>query len=173
MAPMIIPGLFAALGGVLKTGLISAGTARITQALSDRPRTAPGFQPMGFAQGTQVASIAGTAGRVVGGASRIFRGAVGVIRSSTGKISGVRLGSGSFVSRKKVVSMARRVGIEATAVAIGITVADMAEMVVTAPVRRRRGISAADIRRTKRTLRKVCQITNQFAAVKTAKKACR
>ena len=173
MAPMFLGGILSILGGVLKTGLISAGTSKITAALTPQARPGVGVSPMGFGAPTQVASIAGVGARAIAGGARVFRGAVGLIRSSTGKISGVRLGSGAFVSRKKVVSMARRVGIEATAVAIGITVADMAEMVVTAPVRRRRGISAADIRRTKRTLRKVCQITSQFADVKTAKKACR
>lgn len=154
-------------------GAAASFTSAPVQAAAPPPSFAQTPLQMAMAGPTQTASLGGIATRGASMVTGAIRGAIGLIRSSTGRISGVRLGSGQFVSRKKAVALAKRVGIEAAALGLGITVLEMAEMVATAPTRRARGISASDIRRTKSTLRKVCTISKQFADVKTARKACR
>lgn len=152
-----------AFGGRPSMAAPSTGFLRGAQA-------APAF---GFSGGgLQVASVAPGLATGAAGLAAVGRGMFGLIRSATGRISGVRLGSGTFVSRKKMVALAKRVGIEAAAIALGITVVSLAEAIATTPTRRRRGISAADIRRTRSTLRKVCVLTNDLKTVTGRKRVC-
>ena len=155
---------------------VLAATSAFGGGAERRPRVlgVPTFaQPLSFGGGgTQVASLGAGMTTSAAGLATIGRGMMGLIRSTTGRISGVRLGSGTFISRKKMVALAKRVGIEAAALALGITVVQLAESIATTPTRRRRGISAADIRRTRSTLRKVCVLTNDLKAVTGRKRVC-
>ena len=164
----LVPGfgpVAAAVAGVAGSRFIptaSAMTGRPTQ-----PPISIGTVQMGIAGiapgiGRAVAPIAAQAGRII----------VGLIRTATGRVRGVRLPSGQFVTRRKMLKLARDVGIAAAAAALGITVAEMAEAVATAPVRRRRGISAADVRRTRSTLRKICVLTRDLKEVTGRKRPC-
>jgi len=93
------------------------------------------------------------------GAGGLVGAAAGVLRTAAGKIRGVVLASGRFLSTRKAAALARRVGIEAAAVGLGIGAVELAEMVLadseSRARRRGRGISGADLRRTRRTIKKV------------------
>ena len=62
---------------------------------------------------------------------------------------------GKRITRKNAISLIKRVGIDAAALALGLTVLEMAQIVASEPSRRMRGISGGDIKRTRRTLRKI------------------
>ena len=69
---------------------------------------------------------------------------------------------GRRITRSSVVSLVKRIGLQAAALALGLSVAEMASIVASAPARRARGISASDVKRTKRTLRKINSIACQL-----------
>ncbi len=56
---------------------------------------------------------------------------------------------------KKIIRSARECGIELAAATFGLSVLDVCFLIAQPPTRRSRGISAADIRRTRATMRKV------------------
>ena len=62
---------------------------------------------------------------------------------------------GKRITRKNAIALIKRVGIDAAALALGLTVLEMAQIVASEPSRRMRGISGGDIKRTRRTLRKI------------------
>lgn len=69
---------------------------------------------------------------------------------------------GKRVTRSSLMSAVKKIGLEATAVALGLTVFEVATVVASAPTRRARGISAGDVKRTKRTLRKLSSLACNF-----------
>lgn len=140
--------------------LISAFTSQLAQRAA-----APSIQLAGL-RIPGLAPLAGAAGR---GMARVL----GLNRTSTGKISGVMLGSGQWVSKKSMIDLAKRIGIDAAALALGITVVELAEAIATQPRRRRRGISAADLRTTRRTIRNVTNIGKDLKALSTGRRVCR
>lgn len=76
----------------------------------------------------------------------------GVFRTQTGRISSVVMPSGKRFSRKNAVAFLKRVGDIATGAALmGISQQEAAEMVLTQAPRRRRGITAAQVRNARRT----------------------
>lgn len=101
------------------------------------------------------------AGSLVGGAARA---AVGLVRTAAGKVRGVFLASGRFISSKKGAALAKRVGIDAAAVALGVSTVEVAEMVLASQegARRGRGLSARDMRTTRRTMRTVMSLHRQI-----------
>ena len=62
---------------------------------------------------------------------------------------------GKRITRKNAIALIKRVGIDAAALALGLSVLEMAQIVASEPSRRMRGISGGDIKRTRRTLRKI------------------
>jgi len=80
-------------------------------------------------------------------------GGRGLMRTSTGRISRIMLPSGQSFSRKNAASLIRRVGFEAAAVALGITIVEAAELLLADSQTRRRGkgITAAQLRNAKST----------------------
>jgi len=80
-------------------------------------------------------------------------GGRGLIRTTTGRISRIMLPSGQTFSRKNAASLIRRVGFEAAAVALGISVVEAAELLLADSQTRRRGkgITAAALRNAKAT----------------------
>jgi len=66
---------------------------------------------------------------------------------------------------KKIVKAARDCGIEIAAATFGLGVLDVCFLVAQPPTRRSRGISAADMRRTRSTIRKVTTIQKQLKAL--------
>lgn len=88
-------------------------------------------------------------GQAVG---RAIMGSTGVVnRTATGRISSVMLGN-RRVSRRDIASLLRRIGDIATGAAIvGISLQDAADIVISSSKRRRRGITAAQVRNARRT----------------------
>lgn len=95
-------------------------------------------------------------------------------------LKGLMTSAWGYVSRKKVVAIVKAVGIEAAAVALGVGAVEVAQMIAadaaSGTKRRRRGITAADLRRTKATIGKINRMHSQLACLaKTAprtKRAC-
>lgn len=100
-----------------------------------------------------------------GSVMRAGSAAVGVIRSVGGRILGVMLPSGMRVSRKAAVQLAKSMGITAAATALGIGAADLAEMVLQDAGKRGRGrgVTGAQLRITRRTMRTVERMHRQIA----------
>jgi len=69
---------------------------------------------------------------------------------------------------KKIIRSARECGIELAAATFGLSVLDVCFLIAQPPTRRSRGISAADMRRTRSTIRKVLTISQQLTALKPA-----
>ncbi len=63
---------------------------------------------------------------------------------------------------KKILRSARECGIELAAATFGLNVLDVCFLIAQPPTRRARGISAADLRRTRATVRKVHNIEADF-----------
>lgn len=103
--------------------------------------------------GTAGAGVAGRIGTAMGTTARAIIG------------SKIFQAIGRRVTPKNAIRLIKRVGIEAAAVALGITVAELAQYTLEAPSYRRRGISSADIRRTRATLRKIGSIACQVKEV--------
>lgn len=97
----------------------------------------------------------------LGGGARLV---AGLVKTASGAIRGVMTAAGKFISTKKAVDMAKRFGLEAAAVALGIGVADMASMVLqhSGKKSRGRGISARDLRVASRTMRKIERFHSQI-----------
>lgn len=129
--------------------------------------------PIGAPQlGGILPAIGGTLGRILPGAAGLVGGAVraaaGLVRTAAGKIRGVVLASGRFVSSRKAALLAKRVGIDAAAAALGVSAVELAEMVLAeqerAGRRRSRGVSAADLRRTRRTIGTIERMHRQIVS---------
>lgn len=133
----------------------------------------PWVSPGTLAQFPGLAGIIGTRGQAMAGylpgaTTGGFAGAVpmigtvvrGAIRSARGLITRFVLPSGATVSRKQAVALAKQVGLDAAAVALGVTAVELAEAVMqeTSRPRRRRGITGrqlANARRVNRMVKKM------------------
>ena len=69
---------------------------------------------------------------------------------------------------KKIIRSARECGIELAAATFGLNVLDVCFLIAQPPTRRSRGISAADMRRTRSTVRKVLTLSRDISALKPA-----
>ncbi len=67
---------------------------------------------------------------------------------------------------KKIIRSARQCGIELAAATFGLNVLDVCFLIAQPATRRARGISAADLRRTRSTLRKVANIQHDLGHLK-------
>ncbi len=67
---------------------------------------------------------------------------------------------------KKIIRSARECGIELSAATFGLSVLDVCFLIAQPATRRARGISAADLRRTRSTLRKVANIQHDLGHLK-------
>ncbi len=67
---------------------------------------------------------------------------------------------------KKIIRSARQCGIELSAATFGLNVLDVCFLIAQPATRRARGISAADLRRTRSTLRKVANIQHDLGHLK-------
>ena len=175
VAPVIAPGI----GSVVSAGIRSDLAARAnaaamaSQYMGGPPVASP--PPEAFPDGGMMTTAGRVPQRAVAGAMSTFGrwlvGARGLAYSATGKLIGVMRGQSLFRAAK-VRKLAQQVGIDAAAVALGITAVDVAQLIATdvgKPKRRSRGISAADMRCTRRTVAAVRGIQKQL----TAAGACR
>jgi hypothetical protein len=92
----------------------------------------------------------------------------GIVSTPAGKLLGVMKGTKLFNS-KSIADLAKRVGIDAAAAALGLTAVEVAQLIAshitTSSSRRKRGrgISARDVRVTRRTLHKVRSIEHAIS----------
>lgn len=103
---------------------------------------------------------------LLGGATRLGTAmipAVGgaVVRAGRGFITA----AGRMISRKKAVALAKQLGVQGAATALGIGALELAEAVVSESQRARRGksITAASMRTTRRTMRQINSLHRQLA----------
>lgn len=132
----------------------------------------PGFRPgrvmPGVATTTMaVAPLLRAAPRALPRAPTAIARTPGVSRTTTGRIRGVTNPDGKFVSRKNMVKLAKQIGLEAAATALGITALEMATAIeeeISKP-RRRRGITGRDLATAKRVQRQVLSTVRQLQCV--------
>lgn len=158
------------------------GTAATTMQLgfpqATPPFNAPTITPAAL---PAIGPILGGLGRAAGGLATLGAGgamavAAGVVRAVSGRIRGVMTAAGKFISSKRAVELAKRVGVDAAAVALGISAVEMAQMVLDSSERRSRGrgITGAQLRTTRRTMRLLTGMQRQMAqACASAKRRCR
>jgi len=158
VAAPILGGLNPALGAGLS----------IVSRLGAQPQQ-PTFMP------TQVSMAAAPYAARLGAAAGAL---LGIARTVGGKIKGVWLavagGAGQkFISRKKAVALAKRVGLDAAALALGISAVEMSEMILddASAGRRGKGITARNIRTTKRVIGQVQRIHCQLGLRRGAPRA--
>jgi len=106
----------------------------------------------------------------VGGAARaiapFFASGVGTGLVISEILQRARANSGQRVTKNKIIDSAKHCGIGLTSETFGLSESDVCKVIVAGRSRRRRGISAADVRRTKRTLRFVRTIRADFKKVR-------
>lgn len=89
-----------------------------------------------------------------GGALQLFGNGNGNGGSPISRIlAKARAATGGPVTRNKIIDAAKACGLEVAADTFGLDLRDICMVVVKGRTRRRRGVSAADVRRTKRTIR--------------------
>jgi len=76
-----------------------------------------------------------------------------------------REATGGPVTRNKIIDAAKACGLETAAGTFGIDVRDVCLVIIKGKTRRRRGVSAADIRRTKRTIGFASRIRKDLKAL--------
>jgi len=69
-------------------------------------------------------------------------------------------------TKKKIIAAAKACGIDLAADTFGLSAREICVVIVSGTTRRRRGVSAADIRRTKRTLRFVSSLRKDLKKIK-------
>lgn len=122
-----------------------------------------GFGTEGFGVQRRRVGLTGLVSRGIGGAfGAVTIGALVI----TDILQRAREASGQRVTKNKIIDSAKHCGIELTAETFGISESDVCKVIVAGRSRRRRGVSAADVRRTKRTLRFVRSIRKDFKAVR-------
>lgn len=122
-----------------------------------------GFGTEGFGVQRRRVGLTGMVARGVGG---MFAGGLtaGLVISDI--LQRARENSGQRVTKNKIIDSAKACGIELTAETFGLSESDVCKVIVAGRSRRRRGVSAADVRRTKRTLRFVRSIKKDLKAVR-------
>lgn len=154
-----------------------AGGTAVTRAISASTAVGPSIGAIGsLAGGTfiqAVAPIAATAAR--GAISAVLAptpgtSATGGVRTVTRRqlILMTARATNPGATAKKIIRSARECGIELAAATFGLNVLDVCFLIAQPPTRRSRGISAADMRRTRSTIRKVHTISRQLTALKPA-----
>lgn len=132
-------------------GVTPGGGAPTVQLPRSAPRKPTGPSPGRLAGPGMGTSLLGMVDQLRGA------GQSGSISTKTG-FKGALLPNGQFVRAHDVAMMARRLGLDATAQALGISATDAASAVISdskrAARRRTRGISGRDIRITRRTMHK-------------------
>jgi len=159
------------IGGAI-AGPVGAGVGALfvpqPKTASLMPMPLPGGMPgTGMMQTAGVPKLPSvpSMGQMFSQGLRWLIGPRGIARSAAGKIVGVMRGTTLF-RNKKAIALAKQIGIDAAAVALGITVADVAEMFVAEAGKRRRvrGISGRDIKCTRRTLGKLRSVQRLIGA---------
>jgi len=167
--------LGAGVSSALEPDAVAAATiGRATQpgpvSATFLPAVRPGFQGGGiFPSSTGPTALAGGLGRFLGRggtALQLFGNGNGnganVIATILAK---ARAATGGPVTRNKIIDAAKVCGLETAASTFGLDVREICMVVVKGRTRRRRGVSAADIRRTKRTINFASKVRKDLKAL--------
>lgn len=102
---------------------------------------------------------------MLGSAGTLAARALPAIRSGAAAVGRFVLG-GKVISRAKVAELARKIGIEGTAVALGVGAVEVAQAVMDESSKRGRGrgVTAAQIRTTRRTMRTIERMHRQIVS---------
>lgn len=73
---------------------------------------------------------------------------------------------GAGVTKRKIIAAAKTCGIDVASATFGIDARDVCTVIIAGAGRRRRGVSAADIRRTRRTIRFVNSLRKDLKKIK-------
>jgi histone H3/H4 len=158
-------------GGASLALYAQAQQAKAAQAAAQQQQTLmpmdwPGPSSMPGAGDSGMTQTAGTLPSLVRGAAAAGRwliSARGIASTASGRLLGVMRGTTLFRTRQ-ISRLAKEVGIQSAATALGITAVEVAQLIASDIVqrtrhRRGRGISARDIRSARRTITKM----NNFA----------
>jgi len=148
----IVGGLFGPVGAALG-GAIGAGFVAPRRPSSPGPTV----QQAVFRGIPRLSGPAGRGGGILGPAIAVATVAelLAISREATGRPA----------SSRKIRESARVCGIALTAETFGLTESQVCQIIVATGRRRARGISAADLRRTRSTLRKVHNIQHDLRAL--------
>ncbi len=152
----ILPSLFipGGAGTALSSGVASLlGGGATAQGPQFAQVQAPAFV------GTAASSLSRIPPGVLGMAATVGIGTISLILQRAKENTGRR------VTRREIIQAAKVCGIETAAATFGLSVTDVCQVVAMGAPRRRRGISAADLRRTRSTIRKVSTIRKDLAAL--------
>ena len=156
LAPVAIPVAAPAMTSVVPTP--NGGVTQVVNLPG-----AQGFAANGFGvQRRRVGLVRGAARAI----APFFGAGVGAGFVISDILQRARENSGQRVTKNKIIDSAKHCGIELTADTFGLSESDVCKVIVAGRSRRRRGISAADVRRTKRTLRFVRTIRADFKKVR-------
>lgn len=175
----------AAIGGAVGAGFARAPEAqalpgRQTQPVNGQRQGLTSIVPVpanipriSFAPSRRFAGGGGTRTLVGGVTGAVARAAGGLFGTGVGAglviseiLERARANSGQRVTKNKIIDAAKACGIELAADSFGLSETDVCKVIVAGRSRRRRGVSAADVRRTKRTLRFVKSIKKDLKAVR-------
>jgi len=143
------------------TSVVPTPAGAVTQVVN--VPGAQGFAANGFGVTRRRVGFVAGAARAIGPFFAAGFGAGAVIGEI---LQRARENSGQRVTKNKIIDSAKHCGIELTAETFGLSESDVCKVIVAGRSRRRRGISAADVRRTKRTLRFVRTIRADFKKVR-------
>jgi len=142
----IVGGIIGGPAGALIGGAVSAGFSSVPRPSIPGPTVQVGIPA--------VASVLAPLARQAGGmAFGLIAGILATSKQNTGRP----------VSAKKIREAARVCGMEVAAQTFGISVTDVCTIIVSKRTRRGRGISAADLRRTRSTIRKISTMQHSLA----------
>lgn len=139
------------------------------------PAGGDGF--LGQAGGFLRTALGGGAARAATGPGRIAGGVIGnagrvignLVYSLSGRIRGIIATTGEFFSSAKVADLAQRFGLEMAAAGLGVGLLEVAQAVFSHHRSRRRrrgrGITARDMRTSKRTIRKLTRMHHELAGL--------
>jgi len=175
-----VEAIVGGVGGGLEAGF--AADARVSQAATVGRATQPGpITAASINQGLQfggggrfLPSSVGPVTLALGSLRGFGRGGTALIPFGNGNGNGnpiqlilrkAREATGGPVTRNRIIDAAKACGLETTASTFGIDLREVCLVIVKGRTRRRRGVSAADIRRTKRTINFASKVRKDLKAL--------
>ena len=152
-------GFLGGFGEVARDLALSAGSAFIQSRIGGGGAVGPA--PVQMA-GLRMPGGLGPA-MAVGGGLAAGRTVLAAIKA---RVAGVL---GKNLSIRRIVAIIKRLGPTVAATALGLSAVEIAQLLAASPSRRARGISASNIRTTKRTIKKIVGVACQVQQVGTIK----
>jgi hypothetical protein len=174
-APAAAPGFFEQATESIKGRLLKAVAPPMTggaPADTTGPTPGGGLQNVVYdqASGQFIPAAAGAMGGMISRGAAVAGGGVRIIGnliySASGRIRGVMARGGQFLTAKRVYSGAKVLGLAAASGALGMSLDQLAQLVLQEATRRHRrgrGISGRDLRTTRRTTRTIIRMHAQLA----------